>query len=173
MPGLVLRKLFLYLAHLKESKRKYRGGLRQLAEHMHHVTHTMEVSQEAGTAAASKSSTARSRLGNNAVGVEVSTDFGAAAAWAKPGSVASSSSSPYAAGEQMPPNGMRHGTLPPLVRTAETSFFSKSDVVASKPATPGGIQKSYNEKEDQAASIATCLKARRMSRMQNFLDLQD
>ena len=40
--------MFLYAAHVRESRRRYRGGLRQLAEHMNVVMETMSPEGEEG-----------------------------------------------------------------------------------------------------------------------------
>lgn len=46
--GLVLRKIFLYFTHVRQSREKYHGGLRQMAEHMHAVTRTMSSGTNGG-----------------------------------------------------------------------------------------------------------------------------
>lgn len=44
--GLILRKLFLVASEIRNSRQKYRGGLRQFAEHMHVVTKSMSTDPE-------------------------------------------------------------------------------------------------------------------------------
>ena len=133
-PGLLLRKAFIYFTRIRQTREKYHGGLRQMAEHMHVVTRTLSTEPTPVPTPVATPSIKRPLSGSeSAPTIATKTRY------------------------------VRNGDKQITIHSPESIAMDMF-----KPSTH-----TMTRGDSEIGSLTTQLDARRISRMQNFLNNQD
>ena len=167
LPGLVLRKVFLYVIKIRQRRERYHGGIKAIGEHMHVVTKTMSdaADRQQQPPKGGSSSSNNNNNNNNSGGKTIEGLEGEIVAHRDP-------KAPRV--KRLPSRAVERTPEIEIVETdidaatdGSTATASKAPVAAS-PSLLGRLT-SRNKAPPDPLEIRRQQEARRASRMHNFL----
>ena len=168
LPGLVLRKVFLYVIKIRQRRERYHGGIKALGTHMHVVTKTMSDAADRQQQQPPKGSSSSSSNNNN--------DSGGKTIEGLEGEIVAHRDPKAPRVKRLPSRAVETTPEIEIVETdidAATDGSAKAGIASKAPvaASPSllGRLTSRNKAPPDPLEIRRQQEARRASRMHNFL----